>query len=187
MLHTTLKHLRYHFACMPRYRKLRESLPRDHASDTPISLLHVLEFNGIKDAVWALRATIEPDGETMAREFICRVTENVLPTFEGLFPDDKRPREAIEAARAYNKGTISAARLHAKYLAARDAYISVCALRALYATGVGRVPHFALLATAQHSCHYGARTVLDFTYSPVRRKAWTACFRELLEQYGAQP
>jgi hypothetical protein len=39
-----------------------------------------------------------------ARHFACDCAERVLPVFEEAFPDNKRPRRAIEVARAYADG-----------------------------------------------------------------------------------
>lgn len=44
--------------------------------------------------------------ETTACLFAADCAEHVLPIFEKLHPDDKRPRKAIEAARAYARGEI---------------------------------------------------------------------------------
>ena len=44
-----------------------------------------------------------------ARLFAADCAEHVLPIFERAYPTDDRPRKAIEAARAYARGEISAA------------------------------------------------------------------------------
>jgi excinuclease UvrABC ATPase subunit len=49
------------------------------------------------------------------------VAEIVLPLFEKRYPDDKRPREAIEAAKQYAAGRISVENLKRKHMAADDA------------------------------------------------------------------
>jgi hypothetical protein len=43
----------------------------------------------------------EAIGQWGTTEAACRMAEAVLPIFEAEYPDDKRPREAINAARAY--------------------------------------------------------------------------------------
>jgi hypothetical protein len=50
--------------------------------------------------LWALESTDLLRGRE-ARLFACVCAEHVLPHFERLFPDDKRPRQAIAAARQY--------------------------------------------------------------------------------------
>lgn len=67
MLHTTLEVLRRNHVCLSGYKALIAILPKDYAVDAPITLLHILESNGIKDAIWALRATIEPTGKPSAK------------------------------------------------------------------------------------------------------------------------
>ena len=47
--------------------------------------------------------------------------EHVLPLFEAEYPDDDRPRKAIEAARAYARGEITKEQLDDARAAARDA------------------------------------------------------------------
>jgi hypothetical protein len=57
------------------------------------------------------------DLEHVMREFACRQAESVLHLYEEKYPDDKRLRKAIDAARAYIRGEISDDELDA----ARDA------------------------------------------------------------------
>jgi len=60
------------------------------------------------------------DERTM-RLYACDCAERVLPIFEAAYPRDKRPRLAIEAARGYAHGTVTAAATAAAGDAARDA------------------------------------------------------------------
>ena len=59
--------------------------------------------------------------ETTARLFAADCAERVLPTFEKMYPDDRRPRKAIEAARAFANGEIETAAQAAAWDAAWDA------------------------------------------------------------------
>ena len=59
--------------------------------------------------------------EATAWLFAADCAEHVLPIFEKQYPDDKRPRKAIEAARAYARGDIDAAAGDAARDAAGDA------------------------------------------------------------------
>jgi hypothetical protein len=61
------------------------------------------------------------DLEHVMREFACRQAESVLHLYEEKYPDDKRLRKAIDAARAYIRGEISDDELAAARDAARDA------------------------------------------------------------------
>ena len=59
--------------------------------------------------------------ERTARLFAADCAERVLPAFEKAVPGDDRPRRAIEAARAYADGRITAAARDAAWDAAWDA------------------------------------------------------------------
>ena len=61
---------------------------------------------------------VETWNETTARLFAADCAERVLPIFEKQYPDDKRPRLAIEAARAFARGEITAAARAAAWAAA---------------------------------------------------------------------
>jgi len=56
-----------------------------------------------------------------ARLLACEYAERVLPLFEKKYPDDKRPRKAIEMAKMYAGGHVSAEGLAAARDAAWDA------------------------------------------------------------------
>jgi len=57
----------------------------------------------------------------IARLFACDCAERVLPIFEKEYPDDKRPREAIEVSRRYANGKATEKELAAAWAAARVA------------------------------------------------------------------
>ena len=104
-------------ACKERYRFLAKALGgiKAYGRDTPITLLQILNVNGLDDALWALRAC--PDSDTFARLLACDYAEHVLRIFETQYPDDDRPREAIAVSRRYARGEATDAELSA----ARDA------------------------------------------------------------------
>jgi hypothetical protein len=126
MLHTTLNLCKEHDACKDGYRTLKQSLPKSHGKDQPISLLHILESNGLGDAIWALRATIE-DGQNIAVEFAVCSAKNVLHIYEQYNPGDSRVRDCLKAVRAYQAGNISIDNLVA---ARADAAAAAAAARA---------------------------------------------------------
>ena len=100
MLFTTFKKLHEHHACTEVYQKLARSLGgvNEYGKDTLIPLDKIIESNGLQDTIWSLRATTE-SSENLLIEFACRCAEHVLHFYEDKYPDDKRPRLAIEAAR----------------------------------------------------------------------------------------
>ena len=62
--------------------------------------------------------------ERTLRLFACRVAEDALPLYEAEYPDDDRPRRAIETARMYADGRATRAELAAAYYAADSAYLA---------------------------------------------------------------
>jgi len=117
-------------ACKERYRFLAKALGgiKAYGRDTPITLLQILNINGLDDALWALRAC--PDSDTFARLLACDYAEHVLRIFETRYPDDYRPREAIAVSRRYARGEATDAELSAAWYAAGAA-----AVAAWYAAG----------------------------------------------------
>ena len=119
-LTTTLNLLRRHSACESGYRKLIRALGDQYPKDEPINLLTILASNGVQDMLWAMRATVEDS--TAARCMIAAdCAESVFHIFEEQFPNDNRPRLAIQAARDFAAGKISARAAEAAGDAARAA------------------------------------------------------------------
>lgn len=116
--HTTLQLLKEKNACLKGIETLLESLPENFNHAEPISLLHIVESNGLNDALWALRATQEEGADRVAKELAIEFAEKALPIFEDRYPDDKRLREAINAARFFLAGDITREQLfEARYAA----------------------------------------------------------------------
>ena len=61
------------------------------------------------------------DLQSVIVEFSCRQAEGVLHLFEKQYPDDPRPRNSVEAARAFMRGEITKEQLDAVRAAAWDA------------------------------------------------------------------
>jgi hypothetical protein len=123
ILSTTFAKLKEFGACESGYKKLATHLGgiTKYGRDKPINLLTILDSNGVKDCVWALRAAVEPDRDKIARLFACDCAESVLPIFESEKPDDPRPRKAIQTARDYAVGLATQEQLAAAWAAAQDA------------------------------------------------------------------
>jgi hypothetical protein len=120
-LTTTLNRLKQAAACTSRYEHLVRALGGisfDH--DAPINLLTILAHNGTEDCLWALCAT-EQNCDTVARLMAADFVEAALPLYESKYPGDARPRQAIEAARAFARGEINTDQLAAARAAAWDA------------------------------------------------------------------
>ena len=116
---TTLNKIREHDPCEDSWKKLLKHLNKTEADDEPLEIKTILDTNGIEDAVWALRAVDGHDKDI--RLFTCDCAESVLRFFESRFPNDNRPRKAIEIARRFANGECNKDKLSAANAAASDA------------------------------------------------------------------
>lgn len=105
--------------CEDGWTTLLRYVGKTRADDEPVSLLTVLDSNGLDDALWCLRAI---EGHDRAiRLFACDCAARVLPIFERARPSDDRPHRAIETARRFANGNASDAELSDAQAGARDA------------------------------------------------------------------
>ncbi len=95
-----------------------------YGKTTPIPLTVILDSNGLDDALWCLSAVLpeeEQERDKLARLLACDYAEHVLHIYEAKYPDDQRPRRAIEVARRYAMGDASRTELAAAWSAAGSA------------------------------------------------------------------
>ena len=118
-MQTTLNKIKLHSPCEDGWKKLLNHLGKTEADDEVLELRTILESNGIDDTLWAFRAVEGKDKEI--RLFATDCAEMVLPIYEKQYPNDNRPRKAIQAARDYANGLISAKEFAAARAAARAA------------------------------------------------------------------
>jgi len=79
----------------------------------------VTDCSNIDHLRWWL--SCQPGSATPLRLFACDCAARVLPIYEAKYPDDMRPREAIETARLYARGEVDSGQLAAARDAAWDA------------------------------------------------------------------
>ena len=79
-----------------------------------ITILDILNSNGVKDAYWALKTQDYKDYCLILAD----VAESVLYIFETNYPDDNRPHQAIKNIRMYKDDQISLRELQAAAVAA---------------------------------------------------------------------
>ncbi len=101
---TTLNKIKAHSPCGDGWNKLLNHLGKTQADDEPLSIATIIQSNGIRDAVWALCAVEDKDKEI--RLFAADCAESILHIYEKQYPNDDRPRKAIQAARDYANGVI---------------------------------------------------------------------------------
>ena len=136
---TTLREIKRFNPCVPGWKRLCEGLGTSDLN-TEVSILQILEINGVKDAFWALR--------TQKYKSYCLiladVAESVLHIFEKEYPNDNRPRRAIQAIRDYKAGKISKEELEDAAYAATDA--AIAAADAAIAARAARAAAYAAYA-----------------------------------------
>jgi hypothetical protein len=99
------------------WQKLLAYLGKTGPDDEPLSLITILESNGLVDALWALRAVNGYDRET--RLFACWCACQALHTYEHNYPGDCRLRKAVETSALYAEGMASVEELVSARTAAR--------------------------------------------------------------------
>ena len=147
-IETTFAKLHDAEACKDRYRHLAKSLGgiRKYGRTKPITLLQILDSNGLDDALWALRCCdTDSDGERLLHEWACWCAEQVLPMFEGRYPDDKRPRRAIETKRRWLDGNASDEELNAACAAAGAAAYAAARAASVAASAAARDAAYAAM------------------------------------------
>ena len=158
---TTLNEIREYSPCSAGWSKLLKSLGKTHSDDEPLALEHILDSNGLDDALWALRAVKGHDKDL--RLFACQCARLALPVFEEKYPEDDRPRKAIETAEEFALGQIDedelekaaraaayaayAAAYAAARAAARAANAAADAANAAYATDAANAAYAARAST----------------------------------------
>ena len=101
--------------------------------------------------------------------------EDVLPIFEKEYPEDKRPRKAIEAAKAWivnpcretaNAAANAAADAYPKdaaaYAAANAAHAAAAANAATYAAAAANAATYATAAAAAHAAHAANGSAVEY-------------------------
>ncbi len=104
---TTLNAIRKHSPCEDGWEKLLKHLGKTKADNNPLKFSTIIESNGLDDALWCL-CSICPEYDKEVRLYAADCAERILYSYEAKYPDDKRPRLAIEAARQYARGKITA-------------------------------------------------------------------------------
>jgi len=119
MYYTTFALAKQKGTCIVSYREFAKHVGgiKRYGKDTLIPLTDILDVLGLNDALWCLRCTTE-NCDRMVRLFACDCAEHVLHIFEKEYPDDKRPRQAIETSRKYANGHATLEELEATVSAA---------------------------------------------------------------------
>ena len=115
MLTTTFRLLRKHDACVERYKVLRKAL-KGRKQDEPITLIEILDANGLDDALWALCAV--PEEQTAERDRLTRLYACWCVRQVWHLLTDERSRHAVEVAERYVAGNATDVEMDAAWAAA---------------------------------------------------------------------
>jgi hypothetical protein len=114
MIYTTLNKIRAHHPCESGWKKLLSHLGKTQADDAPLSLLTVLDSNGLHNTLWCLRSVPEHDETWRLYAVWCARQVKHLMT-------DARSLAAIDIAEAHAFGLATDKELEAAMAAALDA------------------------------------------------------------------
>jgi hypothetical protein len=167
-MQTTLNKIKKHSPCEDGWEKLLNHLGKTEADDEVLELRTILESNGLNDTIWAMRAVEGKDKEI--RLFAADCAEMVIPIYEKEYPNDKRPRLAIQAARDYANGLITLEELAAARDAARDAAWAAAGAAA------GDAAWAAARAAARDAAWAAARDAARDAAWAAARDAWAAAW-----------
>jgi hypothetical protein len=108
---TTLNAIRDHHPCAHGWKKLLANLGKTAADDDPLSLITILDSNGIDDALWCLRAVYDHDKEIRLFAVWCARQVQHLMT-------DQRSVDALDVAERFANGDATKEELDAAGAAA---------------------------------------------------------------------
>lgn len=139
---TTLNEIRKFFPCQTGWEKLLRSLGKTAADDEPLSLLAILDSNGIDDAIWAFKAVKGYEKEKrLFAVACCREVQHLMT--------DPRSVAAVDAAEKFANGEISERELRKAAVAAASYFdddasvIDAAAAAAYYVTAPVGAPDAA--------------------------------------------
>ena len=141
---TTLNQIRSHSPCTEGWTKLLKHLGKITADNEPLSLLTILDSNGLGDAVWCLRTEATPE---RTQRFALAVARRV----EHLHPQAKATLDIVER---YLNGTATKAELDAASAAAHAA-----AYAAAGAASAASAAAYAATRAAANAAAYAAASV----------------------------
>lgn len=186
-MYTTLKNIRSAYSDTAWREKLLSVLGKTDADEDAISLSTILDEFGVGPTLWLLTHVFGLDGRDKATLFATDCAERAIPVWESVYPEDTRPRAAVEAARAAlgSKGPPCRTNAFHAANAAFDAS-EFKKDRALWAARAA--------AAAAHSTHVGPFECLEFIVdvldyatqtadeTPDREREWQIDrLRELIE------
>jgi hypothetical protein len=151
---TTLNKIKQHSPCKDGWTKLLAFLNKTEADDEELSLLTILESNGLQDALWALRCVEGSDRDI--RLMACDFAESVVH-----LTNDERSINAIKVSRDYANGLATLEELDTAGAAASDASCAAWAAACDAASTAASTAAWAAKAAAWASARAAAKAASD--------------------------
>ena len=166
----TFSEIRKYYPCREGLEKvLKRWKPK--SMDEEISIQMILKSNDLDYAILALCA-FKDKYEREWWLFKADVAELVLPNFEKVYPEDKRPRETIESVRLYADGKITLEELENKRAAAESAVRSV----AILGGTVRFIKYVRLVSSAAMSSAEAAAWSADSYFESADKASWASAW-----------
>lgn len=170
-MNTTLDLIRAKEPCKEGWKQLLKYLGKTGSDSEPLSLITILESNGLDDALWCLRVT--PDSDSKARLFAVFCARQV----QHLNPDP-RVAKAIDAAEAFALGKATKEELEAARSAAHEAaYSAACATHSAAHSAASYAAHEAAYSAACAASYAAACAASEVA----TQQAQTEYFKELFK------
>ena len=167
---TTLNKIREFRPCAGGWEKLLRTLGKTKADDEPVSVIQILDSNGLDDALWCLRAVEGHEREIRLYAVWCARQVQHLMT-------DQRSLDALDVAERFANGEATHQELIAAYDAAYDAAYAA-ARTAAYAAGLAadaaRAAAAAAAADAARTAARAARAARTAAHDAARTAARAA-------------
>ncbi len=155
-------------------------------TNTPKTIREMLEADvSGEDVIWAF-ARPEVIGARMSRLFACAVAESVLPIFEAQYPDDARPRQAIDVARRYANGLATEDELDAAKAPAWDAALAVRTAARPAAQNAALAARSAVWDSARSAAWDAARAAASDAAVDAKMREFAVLLADMTEAEAAQ-
>ena len=174
-MNTTLNEIRNHRPCQEGWTKLLKALNKTRSDDEPLSLLTVLDSNGLADAIWCLRTEPTPERTWRFALAVARRTQHLHPQAKATLDIVERYHSA-QATKEELDAAVDAtyAAVDATYAAVDATYAADDATyAATYAT------YAAAHAAAAHAAAAHAAAAHAAAAHAAEREAQVQIFREI--------
>jgi hypothetical protein len=177
-MNTTLNKIRENQPCTGGWEKLLRTLGKTKADNEPLSLITILDSNGLDDALWCLQAVDGYEKEMRLYAVWCARQVQYLMK-------DKHSLNALDVAERFANGYATLVELDAAGYAA--GYAAIAAARATASAAARDAAGYAVIAAARAAARDDARDdASDAVWAAARDAARAAQEVKFREMFGEQ-